>query len=105
MDGYTVDPETLTSYASGLDDRAGRVTASANRVQQVNGADINAFGVFVGQALGVPTRIALGVLHDQVAGAAKAFSDQAGNTRTAADKYRTTETDHAQAITTAGTPK
>ncbi|MEU4673091.1 type VII secretion target [Amycolatopsis sp. NPDC023774] len=104
MDGYTVDPDVLTKYASGLDDRGGKVTAAANRIQEVNGGDINAFGVVVGQVLGIPTRIALGVLHDQVNGAAKAITDQAGNTRTAADQYRTTETNHAQAITTAGTP-
>ncbi|SFW66594.1 type VII secretion target [Amycolatopsis australiensis] len=93
--GYSVTPEVLNTYASGLDDRANRVTAAADKVQSVNGADINAFGVLVGQALGVPTRIALAVLHDQIKSAAKAMTDQAANVRTAAQKYSATEADHA----------
>lgn len=102
-EGYTVNPETLKTYASGLDERSRQVTAAAaDRVSTVNGGDINAFGVAVGQVLGIPTRIALGVLHDQIKSAAKAFSDQAANVRTAADHYTTAESNHAAAITAEG---
>lgn len=100
--GYTVTPDTLRTYASGLDDRAKQVTAAADKVHSVNGGDINAFGIAVGQVLGIPTRIALGVLADQIKGAAKAFGDQGTNVRTAADHYTTAESDHATAITEAG---
>ncbi|MFI5613882.1 type VII secretion target [Amycolatopsis sp. NPDC051903] len=104
MDGYTVDPNILQTYATDLDDRGSKVTSAANRVQQLNGGDINAFGVAVGQVLGIPTRIALGVLHDQVNGAAKAYTDQASNVRTAADQYRSSDTSQSDALKGLGQP-
>jgi hypothetical protein len=97
--GYTVNPATLEAYATALEDRGHRVQAAADRVSAVNGGDINAFGVAVGQVLGIPTRIALGVLHDQVASAANAFAAQVANVRTAATQYRATETSHANVFT------
>ncbi|MEC3976155.1 hypothetical protein [Amycolatopsis sp. H20-H5] len=96
--GFTVDPAVLETYATGLEERGGRVKGAADKVSTVNGGDINAFGVAVGQVLGIPTRIALGVLHDQVASAAKAFTDQTANVRAAAAKYRDTEGDHTAAF-------
>jgi hypothetical protein len=97
--GYNVDPASLEAYATALDGRGQRVNAAAERVSTVNGGDINAFGVAVGQVLGIPTRIALGVLHDQVASAGKAFADQVANVRNAATQYRETENSHASVFT------
>ncbi|HWD00896.1 MAG TPA: type VII secretion target [Amycolatopsis sp.] len=104
MDGYTVDPNVLDEYATGLDDRGGRATAAADRVKQLNGGDIHAFGVAVGQVLGIPTRIALGVLHDQVHGAAKAYTDQANNVRTAAKAYRGSDSSQSDALKSLRSP-
>lgn len=91
MADFDVKPETLDTYAGGLTQRSDRVQAAASRIKEVNGGDINAFGVAVGQVLGIPTRIALGVLHDQVSSAAKAFQTQNETVRAAADQYRENE--------------
>ncbi|GAB3570680.1 hypothetical protein GCM10027445_24600 [Amycolatopsis endophytica] len=100
--GYEVDPEVLDTYAGGLDDRASRVSAEADQVRHVNGGDINAFGVAVGQVLGIPTRIALGVLADQVRSAAEACTSEAKNVRSAAEAYRGTDAAHADTLKTEG---
>ncbi|MDQ0381901.1 hypothetical protein [Amycolatopsis thermophila] len=100
--GYEVDPEVLDTYAGGLGDRAGRVHAEAERVREVNGGDINAFGVAVGQVLGIPTRIALGVLAGQVASAAEVCTAEAENVRAAAEAYRGTDAVHADILKTEG---
>jgi uncharacterized protein YukE len=96
MADFNVHPDTLDAYSGGLSERSGRVQAAADRIRTVNGGDINAFGVAVGQVLGIPTRIALGVLHDQVSSAAKAFATQDETVRNAAGQYRANEGKLAQ---------
>jgi uncharacterized protein YukE len=96
--GFTVQPDVLDTYAKGLGDRADAVRAAGDRIAASNGGDINAFGVAVGQILGIPTRIALGVLRGQVAGAADAFRTDADKVRTAAASYRATDQDHANML-------
>lgn len=91
MADLNVHPDTLEAYARGLGDRAGRVQAAADRIGAVNGGDINAFGVAVGQVLGIPTRIALGILRDQVSSAAQSYTTQVDTVRTAASHYRANE--------------
>jgi hypothetical protein len=100
--GFEVDPEVLDTYADGLDDRASRVRAEADQVRHLNSGDINAFGVAVGQVLGIPTRIALGVLAEQVESAGEAYTSEAGKVRTAAEAYRGTDAAHADTLKTEG---
>jgi hypothetical protein len=96
--GFSVQPEVLDSFSAALDDRAQRVVKAGDRIAALNGFDVNAFGILVGQALAMPTRFALLGLKNTLHTAADSTNSAAESVRTAAKTYRDTEGDHTKVL-------
>jgi hypothetical protein len=96
--GFSVQPEVLENYSTALDARAQRVVKAGDRIAALNGFDVNAFGILVGQALAVPTRFALLGLKDTLHAAADSTNSAAEKVRTAAKTYRETDGAHSKVI-------
>jgi hypothetical protein len=96
--GFTVRPEVLESYSTGLDDRAQRVVKAAERLDAVSGFDLNAFGVLIGQVLAIPTRIAMADLQGKLHSGAEGATGAAEKVRAAAKIYRDTDGDHGKVL-------
>jgi hypothetical protein len=96
--GFTVQPDVLDTYATGMDDRAQRVVKAGERVQAVSGFDLNAFGVLVGQVLAIPTRIALADLNSKLRSASDGATAAAEKVRAAAKAYRENEGDQSKVL-------
>lgn len=97
--GFTVQPEVLESYSTGLDERAQRVVKASERLDAASGFNLNAFGVLIGQVLAIPTRIAMADLKAKLHSGAEGATSAAAKVREAAKVYRETEGDHAKTIT------
>jgi hypothetical protein len=96
--GFTVEPEVLDSYSTGLDDRAQRVVQASQRVDAASGFDLNAFGILIGQVLAIPARIALADLQGKLHSAADGATSAAEKVRSAAKVYRETDGDHSKVL-------
>jgi Excreted virulence factor EspC, type VII ESX diderm len=94
--GFQVTPDELTSFASYLESTtAGEIGTAASGVTSANGLDVSAFGVFLGQTLGVPSRIAMGVASSELKNLADKIKQTADDTRTTAQNYTQNDQDSA----------
>jgi hypothetical protein len=96
--GFTVQPQVLESYSTGLDDRAQRVAKAADRLDAVSGFNLNAFGILIGQVLAIPTRIAMADLKGKLHSGAGGATTAAGKVRSAAKIYRDTDGDQGRVL-------
>jgi hypothetical protein len=86
--GYQVSATELDSFANYLQHTTvSEIATAATGVTSANGFDVNAFGVILGQAMGVPCRIAMGVVASQLHGLSQKISTTATNTKTTATQY------------------
>lgn len=94
--GYQVttgDLEKFSQYLSGT--TVSEINQAAQGVQNANGFDVDAFGVILGQAMGVPCRIAMGVVADQLKSLSSKISTVADATKNTATQYSQNESDVA----------
>jgi hypothetical protein len=91
--GYQVAASELNDFAGFLDDTTvSEINTAAQGVASANKADINAFGIALGQSMGIPCRIAMGVVADNVKKLSDKVSSDAKNTRDTATQYSQNET-------------
>lgn len=90
--GFQVAPSELTDFASYLETTtADEITKSSQGVTNANKFDFNAFGLFLGQTLGVPSRIAMAVASGELNTLAGKIRQTATDTRTTAQQYAQNE--------------
>lgn len=98
--GYQVRASELDSFANYLQNTTvSEINTAAQGVTSANGFDVNAFGVILGQAMGVPCRIAMGVVAAQLRGLSQKISTTAQNTRTTATQYANNDAAVADSFT------
>jgi DUF2075 family protein len=86
--GYQVAPADLNTFADYLNNTTvNEINTAAQGVTSANGFDVDAFGVVLGQTMGVPSRIAMGVVADQLKALSQKIAGVATNTRTTATTY------------------
>jgi hypothetical protein len=94
--GYQVAASDLNDFADYLDDTTvDEIKTAAQGVSSANKADINAFGIALGQSMGVPCRIAMGVVADTLNTLSAKVSTDARTTRDTATNYSQNESDVA----------
>jgi DUF2075 family protein len=97
--GYQVDPADLDTFAQYLSGTTvSEINQAAQGVHGANGFDINAFGVILGQAMGWPCRIAMGVVADQLTSLSSKISTVADATKNTAAQYTRNESDVANSF-------
>ncbi|RSN19351.1 hypothetical protein DMC61_40035 [Amycolatopsis sp. WAC 04169] len=86
----------LERYARHLESvTSADLTGVARGISGLGGGQVGAFGVFAAQALGVPCRVALSGLGDQVTDLATRISELAGAVREAAHDVERTDEENA----------
>lgn len=86
--GYQVVTADLNKFADYLNNTTvSEINTAAQGVTSANGFDVNAFGVALGQAMGVPCRIAMGVVAGQLRSLSQKMSGVATNTKDTATQY------------------
>ena len=86
--GYTVTPSDLEKFADYLNNTTvSEINTAAQGVTSANGFDVNAFGVVLGQTMGVPSRIAMGVVADQLKSLSQKIAGVASTTKDTANNY------------------
>ena len=97
QDAVRVDSAALDAFhdhlANGTVAELGRV---ASGVHRLNGGDVNAFGVFFAQVLGIPSRIAMATAADHIDDLTRQMSDLAKNVKDTADAYDQVEQTNAK---------
>jgi hypothetical protein len=94
--GFQVSPDALTGFAGYLEGTtASEISTAAGGVSSANGFDADAFGVFLGQTLGVPSRIAMGVAASELKNLVDKVKQTAADTRTTAQNYTQNDQDSA----------
>ncbi|HEX3787336.1 MAG TPA: hypothetical protein VHW44_05705 [Pseudonocardiaceae bacterium] len=99
-DGYQVDPQELTTFASyltGTTETA--VTTASNGVKSANGFDNNAFGILLAQILSAPARIAMDEVESNLGNLSQEITGAAQTTTQTASEYSNTETSNAASFT------
>lgn len=98
--GYQVVTSDLDSFADYLNNTTvSEINTAAQGVTSANGFDINAFGLILGQTMGVPCRIAMGVVADQLKSLSQKIGDTAGATKDTATQYQQNESDVSSSFT------
>jgi hypothetical protein len=96
QDGYQVHPEELHQFASYLSQTAyEQVSAAKDSVRAANNFDYDAFGLFLGQALSFPARMAIVKATDNLEALKKVISNMGEETKNTADSYAQNEQDLA----------
>jgi phage-related protein len=85
----TADLNKFADYLSGT--TVSEIDQAAQGVQSANGFDIDAFGLILGQAMGWPCRVAMGVVADQLKSLSSTLSSVADATRNTATRYSVNE--------------
>lgn len=94
--GYQVTATDLDKFADYLTNTtAAEINDAAQGVTSANGFDVDAFGIFLGQAMGVPCRIAMGVVANQLKSLSQKISTVADDTKSTATQYTQNESDVA----------
>jgi hypothetical protein len=95
-DGYQVTTGDLDKFADYLNNTTvSEINTAAQGVTSANGFDIDAFGVFLGQAMGWPCRIAMGVVADQLKSLSQKIGSVATDTKSTSTQYSDNETNVA----------
>lgn len=68
----------------------------ASGIHDLNGGDVNAFGVFVAQVLGIPSRIAMGAAAGHIGDLARLMTEVAKKVKDTADIYDQVEDDNVR---------
>lgn len=90
--GYQVSANELDSFANYLQNTTvSEINTAAQGVTSANGFDVNAFGVILGQTMGVPSRIAMAVVASQLHALSQKISGVATNTKATAAQYAQNE--------------
>lgn len=86
--GYQVTPADLDKFAEYLNNTTvSEINTAAQGVTSANGFDVDAFGVLLGQSMGIPSRIAMGVVADQLKSLSQKIAGVASNTKDTASNY------------------
>ena len=97
QDAVRVDSAALDAFhdhlANGTVAELGRV---ASGVHRLNGGDVNAFGVFFAQVLGIPSRIAMATAAGHLDDLTQQMAELAKNVKDTADAYDQVEQTNAK---------
>ena len=94
--GYQVAASDPNNFADFLDDTTvDEIKTAAQGVSSANKADINAFGIALQKSMGVPCRIAMGVVADTLNKLSTKVATDARTTRDTATSYSRNESDVA----------
>jgi hypothetical protein len=90
--GYQVDPSDLDKFADYLNNTTvPEINTAEQGVTSANGFDVNAFGVLLGQSMGVPSRIAMAAVAGQLKSLSQKITGVAGATKDTATNYTRNE--------------
>lgn len=94
--GYQVTASDLNKFADYLDNTTvNEINTAAQGVTSANGFDYNAFGLILGQTMGIPSRIAMATVADQLKSLSQKISGVASTTKDTATQYTQNESDVA----------
>lgn len=94
--GYQVSPADLDKFADYLNNTTvSEIKTASSGVQSANGGDVSSFGVALGQVLGIPCRIALAAVHDQLNSLADKIGGVASDTKKTGTTYSQNDTNVA----------
>ncbi|MGW7576262.1 type VII secretion target [Streptomyces sp. NPDC054765] len=95
----SVDTDGLKRFADYLkNDTVSEISRASDGVHSLNGGDVDAFGVLLAQALGVPARIAMAVAADHLDDLAHTMADVAKSVQDTASVYEDIEQASVQRI-------
>ena len=98
--------ETFRVDSTALDDFRRYLTSvtvpeldrSASALRRLSDGDINAFGAFFAQILGIPTRIALGTAADHLTDLTQQMAEVAKTVKDSIDTYEQVDLDNARRV-------